>query len=68
MKLFNDIQFDPDTTLMIDDNPHVLAQAKAFGIRHQLMVAQPDSGRQREATVDFPGIDDLSQLLPGISL
>lgn len=62
-RLSNDLAFNPDTTLMIDDSPHVLAQSRAAGIRHQLCVTQPDSGRHRKHDHDFPLIDNLRDLL-----
>ncbi len=57
------VDFDPETTMMIDDSPAVLAQCKAFGIRHVLCVEKPDSGRHHEHEHDFPLIDDLSHLI-----
>ena len=59
------IDFDPGSTLMIDDSPAVLNQAQAFGIRHQLWVAQPDSSRDRmsSANIEFQAIDHLDSLL-----
>ena len=62
-KFSAEVAFDPDRTLLIDDSPHVLAQARAFGIRHQLCVDQPDSGSQRSHAHDFPLIDNLYELV-----
>ena len=64
-RLAEEINFEPDSTLMIDDNPAVLGQAKAFGIAHQLLVAQPDSGinSTAAATTDFEAIDLLDSLV-----
>lgn len=64
-RLFEDLNFDPDHTLMIDDNPHVLEQAREFGIRYLLLIEQPDSGSRREINHDFMIIDNLSFLVEG---
>lgn len=60
--LIKDINYSPNTTLMIDDSPQVLAQCREAGISHQLCITQPDSGRSHEHDHDFPLIDDLSEL------
>ncbi|NJN52339.1 MAG: HAD hydrolase-like protein [Gammaproteobacteria bacterium] len=39
--------FDPQRTLLIDDNADVLDSAASHGIRHLRTIAQPDSGRPR---------------------
>lgn len=57
-----DASFDPRTTLMIDDSPHVLDQSRNAGIAHQLCVEHPDSGRPRDHDHDFPLINNLSDL------
>ena len=62
VRLAADIGFRPETTMMIDDSPHVLAQSRAAGIGHQLCIAQPDSGRALDHDHDFLLIDDLSEL------
>ena len=62
-KLAQVIDFDPKTTLMIDDSPHVLAQARRFGIRHQLCIKTPDSGREETHDHDFTLIDNLYDLV-----
>lgn len=56
------VSFDPARTLMIDDNPHVLAQCQAFGVHHLLCVDQPDSRKRREHDHAFPVIDNLMHL------
>ena len=43
MKLQEDLNFDNDTTLFVDDSLVILDSAKAFGIKHLLAVANPDS-------------------------
>ncbi|WP_237057469.1 GMP/IMP nucleotidase [Microbulbifer sediminum] len=58
------IDFDPDRTLFVDDNEHVLAAARDFGIGHLLCIRQPDSrGPLREIT-DFPAIHHFDEIVP----
>lgn len=61
--LSEQIDFDPATTMMIDDSPAVLQQCRNFGIEYLLCVEKPDSGRAHDHKHDFPLIDDLSLLL-----
>lgn len=42
-KLQADLKFDNNTTLFVDDNLTILDSAKKFGIKHLLVVANPDS-------------------------
>lgn len=56
--------FDPERTLLIDDNDRVLGAAAEFGIRHLLMVRQPDSGRPERNDLGYPGFNDFRELLP----
>jgi len=42
-KLQEDLKFDNDTTLFVDDSLTILDSAKKFGIQHLLSVANPDS-------------------------
>ena len=56
--------FDPARTLFIDDNPQVLASARAFGIQYLLGIKQPDSQRPEKALEEFVALDRFAQLLP----
>lgn len=49
--------FDPEYTLMIDDSLPVLRAAKAFGIKHLLTIAQPDSQHPPRQSDEFSNID-----------
>jgi putative hydrolase of the HAD superfamily len=55
--------FDPQRTLLIDDNQDVLKAAAGFGIRHLLTIAQPDSQRPARARLDFTAIASFEGLL-----
>ena len=60
--------FDPNTTLLIDDSLAVLRSAQNYGIRHLLTIMLPDSQKPRrqldEADQHIPGIDHFDQILP----
>lgn len=56
--------FDPDRTVLIDDNHHVLRAAGDFGIRHLFTVAQPDLGRPARDGLGYPAFNDFRELLP----
>ncbi len=56
--------FDPATTLLVDDNETILRTAQAYGIAYLLAVLQPDSAHPPKAPGEFPAIHDFSELLP----
>lgn len=51
-------EFDPATTLFIDDNEAVLDSAKKFGIEHVYSVAMPDTVTPRTSTSKYPMLTD----------
>lgn len=57
--------FDPDRTLLIDDNAAVLDAAGRFGIAHLLTVAQPDSSRPVRTGLAHPAVHDFRDLMGG---
>lgn len=54
--------FDPERTLFVDDNPRVLAAARAWGISRLLGIRRPDSRAAANALDDFDAIDDFHEL------
>ncbi|GDY27714.1 MULTISPECIES: GMP/IMP nucleotidase [unclassified Agarivorans] len=50
--------FDPERTLFIDDNEHVLEQAHLFGIKYLLGIRNPDSKQASKEFTHYPSIDD----------
>lgn len=55
--------FNPETTLLIDDNLSVLRSAREYGIRHLLTIAQPDSRHpRREDAGEFRAIESFQDL------
>lgn len=56
--------FDPQRTLLIDDNWHVLESARAFGIVHLLTIARPDSRQPARSAAEFTAVEDFCELFP----
>ncbi len=54
--------FDPERTLLIDDNLSVLKSARDYGIRHLLTIAQPDSSKPVRKNDEFVAVDCFSML------
>ncbi len=57
-------RFDPARTLFIDDNQAVLRAAAAFGIRHLLTIAQPDSERPARRGLTFAAFNHFAEITP----
>jgi HAD superfamily hydrolase (TIGR01509 family) len=61
LKFWDELQavfpFNPERTLLIDDNHSVLNSAKSYGIKHLLTIAQPDSRQPRRVGGEFVAID-----------
>lgn len=62
-RLGEELEFIPETTLLIDDNLMVLRTAREYGIRHLLTIAQPDSRSPEREIREFPVIESFEQLL-----
>ena len=61
-RLMNDHPFDPQRTLLIDDNDQVLGSAARYGIAHLLTVSQPDSERPAREALNYPALRDFRDL------
>lgn len=57
--------YDPNRTLLIDDNLDVLRSAKKGGIQHLLAITQPDSSKPLQNTAEFAAITLFSEIMPG---
>jgi 5'-nucleotidase len=55
--------FDPRRTVLIEDSVAVLSAARAFGIRHTIAVARPDSRLPRRDIGGFPNVEGVAELL-----
>ena len=57
-RLDEQLHFDPDRTLLVDDNLVALAAAQDFGIRHLRAITHPDSRGNPMNTAPFEPLDD----------
>lgn len=56
--------YDPQRTMLIDDSPAVLRQARREGIRYLYGIYQPDSQQDPLLPDEFPQIVDFEHILP----
>ena len=56
--------YNPERTLLIDDNIDVLRAAQHGGIGHLLAMARPDSRKPVQATEEFAAIEHFSEIMP----
>jgi len=62
--LMQEHPYDPERTLLIDDNESVLEAANRYGIAHLLTLLQPDSKLQKRLDTRFPGIHHFDEIMP----
>ena len=55
--------FDPATTMFVDDNPEVLQSAATYGVRHPVAITRPDSGEPVRVDIDFVSVEGVADLL-----
>lgn len=65
LQLQQQLPFNPETTLFIDDSESVLDSAHQFGIKHLFSIEQPDSVQSRVSDSKYPMISNFLSLLPG---
>lgn len=63
--LRQEVNFDPERTLFIDDNVQVLNSAQTFGIAHLLAIETPDLTRPSVSHPDYVQIRDFRDLIDG---
>ena len=59
------IDFDPETTVFIDDSEAVLDSAQQFGIKQLLSIKQPISSQLREVDSKYPMVENFLALFTG---
>lgn len=57
-------KFDPQRTLLVDDNVQVLRTAKAYGIAHLVCINQPDLQKPVVTSGEFIDIIDFDAIMP----
>lgn len=60
--LQDEVPFDPERTLFIDDSLNILRSARDYGVAHLLAVRQPDSRGALRDTEEFDAVEDYSVL------
>ena len=61
--LQDDIGFDIDTTLFVDDSQPVLRSAAKYGLEMLVTVTRPDSTRPPNEDSEFRGVESVAELL-----
>lgn len=56
--------YQPEQSLLVDDNLHALRSAKQFGIKHLLAACHPDSQIAPHNTDEFPSFIQFSEITP----
>lgn len=65
-QLQQELKFDPEKTLFVDDSERILLSAQKFGIKHLLAVANPDSKKPAKEITGFDNVTDYRTLLTEI--
>ena len=55
--------FDPATTMFVDDNSAVLASAATYGIRHPVAITRPDTTQPPRDVSDYAAVEGVGDLL-----
>jgi putative hydrolase of the HAD superfamily len=55
--------FQPERSLLVDDNPRVLRSARAFGIGQMLGVCRPDSQAPARTSTEFPHLEEFREIM-----
>jgi putative hydrolase of the HAD superfamily len=58
--------FEPQNTLLVDDNLDVLGSAQRFGLGYLISVNKPDSRQPKKQITDYPAIEDFRELMNGL--
>ena len=62
--LHEDVGFDPETTLFVDDSQAVLESAKQYGIGMLVTVTHPDTSAPVTQGSEFRGVERVADMLP----
>jgi putative hydrolase of the HAD superfamily len=61
--LQDDVDFDVETTLFVDDSQPVLRSAQAYGVKMLVTVTRPDTSEPRRTGLEFRGVEGVGDLL-----
>ena len=62
--LQDDVGFDPETTLFVDDSQPVLASAEEYGVGMLVTVTRPDTSEPPQRGSRFRGVEGVGDMLP----
>jgi putative hydrolase of the HAD superfamily len=62
--LQEEVDFDPETTLFVDDSQPVLQSAKTYGIGRLVTVTHPDTTAPVKQGSEFRGVERVADMLP----
>lgn len=62
--LQDDVGFDPETTLFVDDSQPVLASAEEYGVSMLVTVTRPDTSEPVKRGSKFRGVEGVGDMLP----
>ncbi len=62
--LQDEVGFDRDTTLFVDDSQPVLRSAHEYGIGMLVTVSRPDSTAPLRCDLEFSGVEKVADMLP----
>ena len=61
--LKEDVDFDVETTLFVDDSQPVLQSAADYGVKMLVTVTRPDTGRPVREGTEFRGVEGVADML-----
>ena len=60
----DDVDFDVETTLFVDDSHSVLRSAQAYGIKMLVTVNRPDTSEPMRHGTELRGVEGVGDMLP----
>ena len=63
--LQEDVDFDVETTLFVDDSQPVLRSAREYGVKMLVTVTKPDTSEPAQRGSEFRGVVGVGDLIPG---
>jgi HAD superfamily hydrolase (TIGR01509 family) len=61
--LREETDFNPATTMFVDDSQPVLRSASTYGVQHTVAISRPDTSRPPRDGFDFVAVEGISDLL-----
>ena len=61
--LQDEVDFDPDTTMFVDDSQHVLQSAASYGVSKVVEITRPDTSEPEREKPQFPSVAAVADLL-----